>query len=97
MANEVLKAINDLKNSMNTKFNNLNQKVDSLNTKLDESTQIIRALEHSSEVNKATQDKVNHTLAEIQGDLRHVKKDLLGVEAITAKNWTDIIELKVVK
>ncbi len=61
---------------------------------LDEHTQILRALEHSAQVNKAEQDKMNNDIAHMKGDVESIKKGLAGVEIITANNWSDIVRIK---
>lgn len=68
-----------------------------LETKIDEHTQILRALEHSSEVNKAEHDKMSNDIAKIQGDITGIKKDLSQVEIVTANNWAYIAKLKAVQ
>lgn len=73
------------------------QEFKTINTKLDEHTQILRALEHSSEVNKAEQDKMGNDIAHIKGDVEAIRKDVSNVELITASNWADISKLKAVR
>lgn len=68
-----------------------------LESKVDENTQILRALEHSSEVNKAEHDKMSNDIAHIKGDVESIKKDLLQVELVTSNNWSEITKLKAVK
>jgi hypothetical protein len=68
-----------------------------LETKLDEHTLILRALEHSAQVNKAEHDKMSNDIAKIQGDVAGIRKDLSQVELVTANNWADIVRLKAVK
>lgn len=68
-----------------------------LETKVDENTQILRALEHSAEVNKAEHDKMSNDIAHIKGDVEAIKKDLLQVEIVTSNNWNEIAKLKAVK
>lgn len=75
----------------------LETKIDGLETKIDEHTQILRALEHSAEVNKAEHDKISNDIAKIQGDVTGIRKDLSQVELVTANNWADIVKLKSVK
>lgn len=87
MEKEILLALSNL----------LDEKLKPINDKLDEHTQILRALEHSAEVNKAEHDKVSNDIAHIKGDVESIKKDLCFVEEATAKNWTDIAKLKAVK
>lgn len=68
-----------------------------MNSKLDEHTQILKALEHSSEAHRAEIDKLNHTVARIEGEVKGIRQDLTAVEMITSKNWNDILQLKIVK
>ena len=68
-----------------------------INNKIDEHTQILRALEHASEIHKAEIDKVNYTVARVEGEVKGIREDLTAVEMITSKNWNDISKLKAVK
>ncbi|SHH69795.1 hypothetical protein SAMN02745135_01720 [Caloranaerobacter azorensis DSM 13643] len=65
--------------------------------KLDEHTQILRALEHSAQVNKAEHDSIMNDIAHIKGEIENLRKDMTNVELITASNWADIAKLKSVK
>lgn len=65
--------------------------------KVDENTQILRALEHSAEVNKAEHDKMDNDILHIRGDVETIKKDLSTVEVVTANNYADIAKIKAVK
>lgn len=87
MDNELIKALSEL----------LDDKLRPINQKLDEHTQILRALEHSSEVNKAEHDKMSNDIAHIKGDVEAIRKDLTNVEIITSSNWNEIAKLKAVK
>jgi predicted nucleic acid-binding Zn-ribbon protein len=75
----------------------IDQGLNRLETKLDEHTLILRALEHSAQVNKADHDKMSNDIAKIQGNVAGIKKDLSQVELVTANNWADIAKLKSVK
>lgn len=68
-----------------------------LNTKLDENTQILRALGHSAQVNKAEHDKMDNDIVHIKGDVEALRKDISNVEIITSSNWNDIAKLKAIK
>jgi hypothetical protein len=68
-----------------------------LESKVDENTQILRALEHSSQVNKAEHDKMANDIAHIKGDVEALRKDISTVEIVTANNYADIARLKAVK
>ena len=41
-----------------------------INNKLDEHTEILKSLEHTSEINKAEIDKVNHAIARVEGEVK---------------------------
>ena len=111
MEEKILQAIEGLKNGFNHKFDalssqfgNLSNKVDDLSGQVDnlssqvqENTQILKALEHLAQVNKAEHDKMSFDIAEISGEIKTIRKDLSTVELITANNWGDIAKLKSVK
>lgn len=75
----------------------MNAKLDEHTSKLDEHTQILRALEHASLVHKADIDKLNHSVARLEGEVKGIRQDLTAVEMITSKNWNDISQLKAIK
>ena len=97
MDKEILEILKRLETKMDQGLGRLESKVDKLETKLDEHALILRALEHSAEVNKAEHDKMSNDIAKIQGDVAGIRKDLSQVELVTANNWADIIKLKAVK
>ena len=68
-----------------------------LENQVTENTQILKALEHAAQVNKAEIDKMSFDIAEIKGEVSAIRKDLSAVEIITAKNWSDINYLKAIK
>jgi len=72
-------------------------KVDNQGIQIRENTQLLKALEHLAQVNKAEHDKMSYNIAEITGEIKAIRKDLLNVELITASNWGDIVKLKTVK
>jgi len=104
MEEKILQAIEGLKNGFNQKFDNLSGQVnnlsgqfDNLSSQVQENTQILKALEHLAQVNKAEHDKMFFNIAEISGEIQTIRKDLSTVELITANNWGDIAKLKSVK
>lgn len=94
MNNELLSAISDL---LDKKLEPINTKLDSIETQTKENTDMIKALRHSQEVNKATLDKISVDVAHIKGDVESIKKDICNVELITASNWADIAKIKAIK
>ncbi len=80
---DILKSIhNDIKNIKKTQ---------------DEHTQILSAIEHKTNVIAAEQENLKHEVAEINGEIKNIRKDLSNVEVITASNWSDIAKLKSIK
>jgi septal ring factor EnvC (AmiA/AmiB activator) len=68
-----------------------------IKSRQEETYQIVKALEHSAEVNKAEHDKMANDIAHIKGDVEALRKDITNVEIITSSNWNDIAKLKAVK
>ena len=97
MEEKILQAIEGLKNDLNSKFNTLSDKVDKQGNQINENTQILKALEHLAQVNKAEHDKMSYNIAELTEEIKAMRKNLSNVEIITASNWGDIIRLKSVK
>jgi hypothetical protein len=105
MEDKILKAIESLKENFDKKIDSavdglrkdMNQKFDNQDKQLKENTQILKALEHLAEVNKAEHDKMFFNMAEMSGEIKNMRKDLSTVEIMTANNWGDIAKLKSVK
>ena len=72
----------------------MDTKIDKIEMQVSENTQILKALEHSAEVNKAEHDKIIMDIANISGTVESIKEDICNVEVITASNWKDIAKLK---
>lgn len=79
------------------RFDKLEGRFDSLEIQVRENTQILKALEHSAQVNKAEHDKMNIEMAKFNGTLKSVQNALSAVEKVTANNWSEIVELKAAK
>ena len=75
----------------------LESKIDKIESRQDETYQVVKALEHSAEVNKAEHDKMDNDIAHIKGNVEAIRKDLTNVEIITSSNWNEIAKLKSVK
>jgi len=98
MEDKILQAIEGLKNDLNSKINSLSDKVDKqgnqinlLSEKVDnqqikENTQILKALEHLAQVNKAEHDKMSLDIAEISGEIKAMRKGLSNVELVKLKS-----------
>lgn len=81
-------------NGIKTEINGIKTEINGMKSTLDEHTLILRALEHSAEVNKAEHNCMMHDIAEIKGDIVSIKKDILLLEEVTAKNWSDISQMR---
>ena len=74
-----------------------NGRLDLIESQQSENTQLIKALLHASEVHKADIDNLTHAVARVEGEVKELRNDLSAIEAITAKNWKDIVYLKTAK
>ncbi|MBZ9686794.1 hypothetical protein G9F72_010705 [Clostridium estertheticum] len=68
-----------------------------LEIRQNETYQIVKALEHSAEINKAEHDNMTNDISHIKGNVEAIRKDISNVEIITSSNWNDIAKLKSVK
>lgn len=82
---------------MNTFRDILKEELKPIKVQMEENTNILKALEHKVDVLSAEQQNLKHEVAEINGEIKAVRKDLSNVEVITASNWSDIAKLKAVK
>ncbi|MFZ3130952.1 MAG: DUF16 domain-containing protein [Desulfosporosinus sp.] len=89
--------LSDKVDNQGNQISKLSDKVDNQGNQIKENTQILMALEHLAQVNKAEHDKMSLNIAEISGEIKAMRKDLSKVELITASNWGDIVKLKSVK
>jgi hypothetical protein len=71
--------------------------IKSIKTTKEEHTQILRALEHKTDVISVEQENLKHEVLEIKGEVKSMRKDMSCVEIITANNWSDIAKLKAIK
>ena len=104
MEEKILRAIENLQNQVNEKFSIIDSKLNNMETDVkyikeqqQEQGQILKALEHAAQVNKAEHDNMQHDIAEIKGEIKTIREDLTTVEKVTIKNWNDITNLKAVK
>ncbi|WP_368490797.1 hypothetical protein [Clostridium sp. BJN0013] len=64
---------NERLNNLESRFGTLESKFDGLKSQTSENTQILKALEHSSQVHKAEIDNLTHAVAELSGDVKSIK------------------------
>jgi septal ring factor EnvC (AmiA/AmiB activator) len=93
---ELRKNVKDEFEAINTKLKKLEDGQEKLKTQVKENTAILKALEHSSEVNKAERDKMENDIAHIQGNIVSLKGDVSSIELSNAKNTLDVVKLKAV-
>lgn len=89
--------IEGLDQKLDKSIDDSNQRFDTLSSQVHENTQILKALEHLAQVNKAEHDKMTLDIAEISGEVKSIRKGLSTVELVTADNWSDIVKLKALK
>lgn len=93
MEDKILQALEGLSNQITV----LSEKVDNQGNQIKENTQILSALEHLAQVNKAEHDKMSFNIAEMSGKIEAFGRSLSNIELITASNWGDIVKLKSVR
>ncbi len=80
--------------SLDGKVNNLESEFKLMKSSQEESYQILKSLEHNSQVNKAEHDRMHIDLAEVKGGVSNIENDLLLVERVSSKNWNEITYIK---
>jgi hypothetical protein len=90
MEEKILQALQAMREDFSKRF-------DSLETQVKENTDILKALEHSAQVNRAEHDRMSNDIAHIKGEFEALRKDMANVEIITSSNWNEIAKLKAVK
>ncbi|MBU3155080.1 hypothetical protein [Clostridium estertheticum] len=83
--------------SVQSDMKSMQDDVKSIKMAQEEHTQILRALEHKTDVISAAQENLKHEVFEIKGEVKSMRKDMSSVEIITANNWADIAKLKAIK
>ena len=83
--------------TLTNKFDALSDKVDNQGNQIKENTQILKALEHLAQANKAEHDTMSFNIVEIGAEIKAFGKSLSNIELITASNWGDIVRLKGVR
>ena len=96
LANQI-HTLSEKVDNQGNQIHTLSEKIDNQGNQLKENTQILKALEHLAQVNKVEHDKISFEIAEINGEVKAIRKDLSNVEIITASNWGDIAKLKSIK
>ncbi|QZY55345.1 hypothetical protein [Crassaminicella profunda] len=101
MEKELLLAIREMLkeelNPLKNEIKDIKSEMTDMKNRMDETYEIVKALEHSSKVNKAEHDHMLNDIAHIKGNVEIIKKDMYRVEEATANNWADIARLKQVK
>ena len=95
--NKKFDAIDKQFKSIDKRFDASDKRFDILESQVKENTQILKALTHSAEVNKAEHDRMMINITHVQGDVSEMKKDLSIVQTITANNYADVVRLKALR
>lgn len=104
MENKILKVLERIENKIDglenridgleNRMDGLENKMDGIESQVKENTQILKALEHKMDVVKAEQNNIIHNIAEVQGDLKNLRNELVETEIITKKNSYELALLK---
>lgn len=62
--------------------NKTNERLDKLEAQTTENTQILKALEHNSQVHKAEIDNLTHAVAELTGDVKSIKAAVIKAKKL---------------
>ena len=90
-------SLEDRFDTLENKFDSLENRFDYLKSQVKENAEILKALEHSAQVNKAEHEQMAINVAEISGEVKKINKKLAAIEMVTANNWSDIVHLKAIK
>lgn len=74
---KLLNQILDSQNKTNERLDKLESITGKLESQTSENTQILKALEHNSEVHKAELDNLTHAVARLSGDVESIKKEVV--------------------
>lgn len=95
MNKEDLKAIRDLlKEELKAELEPIKFQLNGLQSQVGENIQILKALEHSSEINKSERDKMSNDIAYIKGYLKNIDENIDVMKEILGKHEVDIAVLK---
>ena len=72
----------------------IKEELEPVKSQLKENTEILRALEHSAEVNKAEHDKMSNQIAHIEGNLESINENIDVLKDMTGRHEVDINILK---
>ncbi|WP_411680460.1 hypothetical protein [Clostridium thailandense] len=62
------------------KFDTFESELIGLKSQVSENTEILKALEHNSEVHKAEMDNINHQISKLAGDVTSIKSTVVKGE-----------------
>jgi predicted nucleic acid-binding Zn-ribbon protein len=91
MDKEDLKAIAEL---LDTKLEPIKEEIKYMKIQQKQDHEILKALEHSSEISKSERDKISNDIAHIQGDVKNINENLDAVKEILGRHEVDITVLK---
>jgi len=70
------------------------KKITGMETQQQEDHDILKALEHNSNVNKAEHDNMSNTISHIEGSLKKIDENIGAVKEILGRHEVDITVLK---
>ena len=63
-------------------------RLDSIESQVYENTQLLKALEHKVDIIKVEQENMKHDVANIRGDFKTIKNDMINLAMMTVNNLT---------
>ncbi|MDD3224269.1 MAG: hypothetical protein PHX70_06110 [Clostridium sp.] len=91
--NSIKEELGPIKTKLN-QIDSIKEELKPIKAKLDETYEIVRALEHSSQVNKAEHDKITNDIAHISGHIKNIDENIGAVKDIIGRHEVDITVLK---
>lgn len=84
----------ELLEKMFDKINGMESKINSMESKLNETLEIVKALEHKADVNKAEHDNMFNKMAHIEGHLKNIDGSIEVMKDFIGHHQVDIEILK---
>ncbi|WP_352404348.1 hypothetical protein [Sporanaerobacter acetigenes] len=88
------KSLREEVKSNSAEMKSLREEVKSIRVQQQEDHLILKALEHSAQVNKAEHDKMANDIAHIQGNVKNIAENIDAVKEIIGRHEVDLKVLK---
>ena len=79
------------------KLAQITEDVGNIKGQVRENTDMIKAILQQNETQKIQMGAVTNSVARVEGEIKNLRSDVSTIEMVTAKNWTDIVNLKTIK